>query len=316
MISLGSINLDLQLRVDRWPSSGETVVCSDFVVLGGGKAANVAAAATKLGSVSLLLGRVGRDPLSDRALMTLRAIGVHTEGVRFTSDALTGIAMIFVRPDGEKTIVLAENANQHWSHAEIGSLVGEIDRCSQQSILVIDAEISNEALHAAVVAAKRTGMRILLDPSPAQRVDDDLLARVDFVTPNAAEAQQLTNRAIESDDDALLAADTLLDKGVKSAFVKLSRGGVAAVSSASRMLITAPPVAVVDKTGAGDAFTGALAVALADGHELERAARFACAAAAHAVTGFGCQPSYGTRDEIEQLEREVRVERRSRRWAS
>lgn len=301
VLSLGSVNADFQVRVEDRPEFGELLLAHDFVQLSGGKAANVAFIARRLGVGARLLARVGADDLGERALQPLREAGVDLSGVVAVEGSATGVAMVVVPPDGKKMIIMAANANQAWSQQDaerVGSTVGE---AAAGSVLVLDYEVPGFVVQAAIEAASRAAMPVILDPSPADRVADDILKQVDFIVPDAAEAKTLTGIAIEGVEPALRAASVLLERGVKAACMKLGDGGCVIKSAQLSAHVAPVPVDVVDTTGAGDAFAGALAVALLEKQSELDAICFATAASHLAVTGYGSQPAYPTRDQLHDV---------------
>lgn len=302
ILSLGSINLDLQMKSERWPEGGETLMATDFLMLGGGKAANVAFLAARLGALPVLLGHVGDDPLGDLACAPLAEAGIDLSRVKRVAGVPTGLSHITVRPDGQKHIVLAPNANDCWTRLDAEETARVVAGAPPGSVLVLDLEIPGAVVKEALEAARRRGLTIVLDPSPAGRVTSDLLHGVDFVLPNPPEAKRLTGRAITSLDQAFLAGADLCARGARNAVVKLSGGGAALVGPGLRAHLEVPRrVEVVDATGAGDAFAGAFGVALLEGKGPEEATRFAVAAATCAVTAYGSQPSYPTREALERM---------------
>lgn len=301
VVSLGSINVDLTVQAGRWPEPGETLIGERFRMLGGGKAANVAVVAARLGHTARLVGRVGDDPFGDWALAPVRAAGVDVSAVRTAIGHTTGLATIVVRDDGEKTIVLAENANQRWTPADLRSACAAVDGAPAGSVLVCDLEVSHQVVEAAAEIARERGLDVVLDPSPAGRVTDRLLQLADAVTPNPAEARRLTGIEVRSPDDAAAAGERLCARGVAVACMKLPGGGCVIVSAGRPRHVPAPAVDVVDATGAGDAFAGGLAVGRLEGRAWPDAARIAVATASHAVTQPGSQPAYPQRDQLEAL---------------
>lgn len=301
ILSLGSANADFQLRVDRRPEISETLVGRDFLCAGGGKAANVAAFARKLGLGARLFAHVGDDDLAERALAPLRAVDVDLAGVAVVPGCATGVAMITVPPDGQKGIVLSPNANDDWTEHTAATVTQLIEDSPSGSVLVVDCEIPVFVVERAAEAAGRRGLSIILDPSPADRVTEPLIASARVVVPNGAEAETLTGVACRDVRSAAEAGRRLLDRGADAACVKLDEGGCVLVAGDASTHIPGAPVEVVDTTGAGDAFAGALAVACAEGHPLPEAARFAAAAAHRTVAGYGSQAALPTRDQIEEM---------------
>lgn len=307
VLSLGSINADFQVRVSRRPHISETLVSTEFQRFSGGKAANVAYLVHRLGLNARLFGRVGDDDLAEQALRPLRDIGVELSEVKQVTGASTGVAMITVPPDGNKGIVLAPNANEAWSDDEAAEIAGIIDAMPAEAVLVIDCEISGHVLEAAVSAASYRGQTIILDPSPADRVTNTVLAAADVVAPNASEAEQLTGVKYDDVNTAAQAGALLLKRGAAAACMKLAEGGCVLVEERHVTYIGSVPVDVVDTTGAGDAFVGALAVALVEQHLLVDAVAFAAAASHLTVTGYGSQAALPTREQIQHLAKRLDV---------
>lgn len=301
LLAVGSINMDVQVRTDRWPDEGETLLARDFLMTGGGKAANVAFLARRLGRPARLFGHVGGDVLADEALRSLEDAGVDLGGVRRVEGSATALSMIVVRPDGEKTIILAPNANDAWEDGDADGVAEAIGSAPAGSVLVVDLEVPEDIVRRAVRAARERSFPIVLDPSPADRMPDDLFALADVITPNPAEAETLTGIAVHSAEDAKRAGRELLKRGAKAACMKLPEGGCVVVADGIGERIDPLELDVVDTTGAGDAFAGGLGVALLDGLGIVEAARFAVATSHVAVTVYGSQESYPTRDEVERM---------------
>ena len=301
IISLGSVNADFQVRVERRPAVSETLLARDFVSLSGGKAANVAFLARRLGVDAVLLAHVGDDALKAQALEPLQKAGVDLSRVRAVRGSATGVSMITVPPDGKKGIVLAANANDEWDEGEAADVRGALADAPAGSVLVVDYEVPPFIVEAAVDAAVKRDLPVVLDPSPAGRVEHRLLPKVTYLVPNAGEAEALTGVSVDSAEAAEAAGRFFLDLGVRHACVKLKDGGCVLTSGETVIRVPPVPVDVVDTTGAGDAFAGALAVAVLEGRSLKDAALFAAAASHHCVTRYGSQPAYPDREELEKL---------------
>jgi ribokinase len=308
VLSLGSVNADFQVRVPRRPEISETLPGHNFVRLSGGKGANVAFLCRKLGVSSKLFGHVGEDDLAEQALAPLHACGIDLSGVSRVAGMHTGFAMITVPPDGRKGIVLAAGANEAWSPDDGARLAAALRDAPPRSVLVADCEVSNEALCDALKTARELQVRVVLDPSPASRVTPALLGLCEVVVPNSGEAQALTGISCRDPREALEAARQLHERGAPVACVKLPDGGCVLAGSRWSLHVSSLPVDVVDTTGAGDAFAGALAVALCEGRSWGDAARFAVAAAQLAVMKYGSQPSYPERPQIDELEKQLIVD--------
>jgi ribokinase len=301
VFSLGSINADFEMRVASSPAPGAMLIATDFARFGGGKAANVAFLARRLGVAARLFGRVGDDALREQALAPLRRAGVDLAGVTTAPDAATAVSMIAVPPDGAKSIALANNANDAWTAEDVEPLAAALAAAPPGSALVADYEVPDFVVGRAVAAAQQRGLTIVIDPSPAMRVDLDRLAGSAVLTPNQIEAEGLTGIRIDDVGAAATAADRLCGRGVRALCLKFGAGGCLVAETGRKWVIRPVTVPVVDKTGAGDAFAGALAVALMEGRPLVEAAAFAAAASHLAVTEYGSQSAYPTRDRILDL---------------
>lgn len=301
IISLGSINADFQVRAERWAEAGHDLLATDFRRFGGGKAANVAYAAHKLGCPVMLIGHVGDDDLAEQALTLLRNVNLDLQLVSSVPDTPTGFVTIVVTPGGKKTMIAAHNANDVWTEQESENVAAAVASAEPGSILVADCAMSVDAVERVARAGTQRKLTIILDPSPVPRVSKTLLSLADFLTPNAVEAEELTGIAINTIDDALRAGRILLGYGSKVALMKLSHGGCVVVTAEDAAAIAPTPVNAVDTTGAGDVFAAALAVAFLDNVSLLQAARFAVAAAHVSVTRYGAQISYPDRAEVEEM---------------
>ena len=288
-------NLDLQLRVTRTPGPGETIFGEDILIAGGGKAANVAYLAARLGAPARLLGHVGEDEFAQRSLAALRETDIDLRAVRSVRGALTGIAMIAVEPDGEKTIIAAPNANDLWTDDDHRMAEEAISTAADGSVLVLNLEIAPSAVTRALEMARARGHRIVFDPSPTGRFDPEFYRFGAYLTPNPGEAERLCGFAIRDAHDAIRAGRLLVDRGAKAGLVKLGEGGCAIVTAAATEQVPSRAVTPVDKTGAGDAFAGAVAVGLLEQRPLTDCVRLGVAAAAICVTRYGAQASYPTR---------------------
>lgn len=301
VLSLGSINADFQVRVARRPEVSETLEGSDFRRFSGGKAANVSYFARTLGLASWLIGRVGDDDLADQALEPLNRVGVNLDNVTKISGQSTGVAMISVPPDGKKGIVLASNANRVWHESDVDEVLKAVYSAPSGSVLAVDCEIPMFVLEHAAAAAKERGFKVIVDPSPADKVTDALIAMADFITPNVSETKTLTGIDCDDLDAAACAGDMLVERGAKAAAIKLADGGCLLVLEDQCLSILPVPVTVNDTTGAGDAFAGALAVALTEKRPTVTALCFAVAASHLAVTDYGSQTALPSREQIESL---------------
>lgn len=297
VLVVGSANADLTVRVDRRPGAGETVLGTDLVESAGGKGANQAAAAARLGARTALLAKVGDDAFGELLLDGQRAAGTDVRHVRVEKGARTGTAMIVVGPDGDNTIVVSPGANARLSPADV-TAAREVVAAS--AVVSLQLEIPPETVRAAVAVARETGARVVLNPSPTPaELAPELLAAADPLVVNEHEARQLSGLAGGGPEEW---ARALRERGARSVVVTLGGDGalVLAAGPAADEAVTVPGVrvAAVDTTGAGDAFTGALAARLARGASLAGAARYAVRVGAASVTRPGAQPSYPTEAEL------------------
>ena len=298
LLCLGSINADFQVQVAR-PLGPETMPASRFTRLSGGKAANRAFLARRLDVAAHLYGRVGDDELSEQALGPLRRAGADLLGVSVARDCSTAVSVIAVPPDGKKSILLAANANDAWDDQAAQDMADRLGTAPPGSVLSVDYEIPAHVVRRAAEMARQRGFALVIDPSWPDRVERCVLAGALAIAPNADEAEALTGTKVTDPVSAITAARSLAAQGPEIAAVKLADGGCVLVTSGRTTHIPAQPVEVVDTTGAGDAFTGALAVALLEGRTGCDAALFAVAASHAAVTAWGSQPAYPARDDIE-----------------
>jgi ribokinase len=283
VLVIGSANADLVVAAERRPSGGETVLGGDTTVLPGGKGANTAVAAAKLGADVALLGAIGDDAYGRILTESLRDAGVRTELLQ-TVERPTGIAYITVTPDGENSILVSPGANSALEPSAVeGALAGV-------KVMVASMEIPVSTVERAVAAAADAGARTLLNLSPVVEVSPRTLAALDVLVVNEHEAAWLLGSGVEP--------AKVLDLGPRSAVVTLGARGALVITEDGTVEIHSPKVEAVDTTGAGDAFTGALAAALATGVTLETAARRAVRVAAISVTRRGAQPSYPSAAEL------------------
>jgi ribokinase len=301
LLSLGTINADFVVRVERVPSAPGSYRGHDLLRTSGGRAANVAVAARRLGATTLLLGCVGDDDLAEQALAGPLRSGVDLLGVR-RSVGPTGYVSILVPPDGDKTMIFTPNANLDWPAADEQAVRSDIGAASPGSVLVFDLDIPLAIALAAVAEARQRGLVVMLDPAPTDAVTDDLIALVDHITPDHREAAKLTGVETTAVDGALRAAVDLRDRGAGAAYVKLAKGGCALAWTAGTLVIEPPgDLHVVDTTGAGDAFAGTLGWAVLGGHDPPGAAILAVAASACSVGVYGSQESYPTLEQLRAM---------------
>ncbi len=295
IVVVGSSNTDMIIRVPRLPKPGETLLGGEFLTAAGGKGANQAVGAVRAGGRVSFIARLGRDSLGDVALDGLVRRGIDVSGVRRDPKAPSGAALIFVAADGENCIAVAGGANTRLTSNDVRKSAAQI---RSAGVLVVQLETPMATVRAAADIAARAGVRVILNPAPAQPLPDALLRKVSIITPNETEAEVLTGIAVIDDAAAARAAAALRARGVDTVIITLGARGAFVAGEGSTGLVPGFKVRAVDTTAAGDMFNGALAVALAEGRGLTDAVRFANAAAALSVTRWGAQPSAPSRAQI------------------
>jgi len=298
IVVLGSLNVDLVARVPHLPRPGETIMAESLQTFPGGKGANQAAAAARLGGNVAMIGRVGDDAFGTMLVESLRRDGVDVSGVARDAKAPTGTALILVDPRGENVIAVAAGANASLSGDEVRHALAALD---QASLLVLQLEIPPEVAGAAIEGARRKGIRTLLNAAPAGRLDPSLLVGLDVLVTNEPETAALVGRPVDDTRSAEHAAVELHQRGVQLAVVTLGAAGSVFCLDGSAEQVEPFTVTAVDSTAAGDAFVGALAVALSEGVAVPRALRLANAAGAGAAGSAGAQSSLPRRDDLERL---------------
>jgi ribokinase len=299
ILVVGSINMDLVIRARRMPAPGETVIGHDFITSPGGKGANQAVAAARLGASCAMIGRVGADAFGERLVAGLKTEGIDCAGVEASEGVSTGVAIIVVDEAGQNTIVVASGANHHLMPDD---LTHYEEAFARADTVVLQLELPVATVVAAVKMAQRHGKRVILDPAPAVATLPEELCAVDVLSPNETEAEVLTGEKVSGKSGAQRAAGKLLARGAKTVILKMGgRGALAMTGQQSPGWTAAYKVNVVDTTAAGDAFTAALAVALAEGTELAGAVEFANAAGALACTRLGAQQAMPTANEVRRL---------------
>jgi ribokinase len=295
---VGSINQDFVLKVERRPEPGETVTNAELSLHNGGKGANQAAAAALLGASVAMLGRVGNDDLGGPLLAALETKGVDTSLVEAVEDESTGAAFITLTPDGENAITVAPGANRRVRPEDVDAASGAI---GEAKVLVAQMEVSPETVSRAVAATISGGIRALVNLAPPMELPAETLGNLDPLVVNEHEAGFLLGKKVEGVEEALAAVPELISLGPRSAVVTLGPDGAVYAGYESAEHVPSPEVEVVDTTGAGDAFVGALAFKLAGGADLGEAVSYAVRAGAAAVTKEGAQGALPTPEIVEAL---------------
>ena len=295
IVVVGSLNIDLIFRVPKLPAPGETRLASDFLQTFGGKGANQAVMAARLGAAVSLIGKVGDDGFGASYLRHLQQEGVNTGGVSAVAEAATGLASICVDDNSANCIIVHSGAN---SLLLIGDVRKHAEKLRSAAMVIAQLETPMDATTEAFRIARSAGVPTLLNPAPAQPLSRELLGFTTLLIPNEHELKELSGHTCRSDEETLAAARSLREQGPETVIVTLGeRGSVICDNEVARHIL-APKVKVVDTTGAGDAFCGALAVGVAENQQFDAAVRFATHAAALAVTRPGTQVSFPHRADV------------------
>lgn len=294
---VGSYNAGYVAEVPDFPVAGETVTADSYEEVVGGKGSNQAIAAARLGADVSFVGRVGEDRHAETALDLWDREGVDAAAVSRCGEP-TGVGIVLVDGTGENEIVVVPGANHELGREGVEHAAGAIGTCDA---LLVQLEVDDGAVAAAVEVGADRGLDVVLDPAPARELPRDVLERVDYLTPNETEARILAGHAPDSDVDDATVSEQLRSLGAGTVVVTLGADGALVDGGDGRTRVSAPSVDPVDTTGAGDAFNGALAVALAAGESPVAAARFGCGAGAASVTGFDVVPSLPSRPTVEAL---------------
>ncbi len=303
IVVVGSLNVDLVTRLQRFPEPGETLTALDFQKVAGGKGANQAYAASRLGGAVHMLGRVGNDGYGEWLVEQLQAAGVDTSHVGRDDNAATGMAFINLDASGQNQIVIAGGANAVVSPDDLSA---SAELFVNAGYVLLQLEIPVPAVLAAARMAKGSGAEVILDPAPAAELPEELLQLVDWLTPNETEVATLLQlQTSPSDamdlDGAARHARKLLQRGVRQVIVKRGAAGALWIDGDTQHMWSGFKVEPVDTVAAGDVWNGAFAVALSEGQTPKHAGRFANAAAALSVTRAGAQASIPSRSEVDTL---------------
>ena len=295
VVSLGGINIDLVAIADRFPAAGETVVGRRFLTYPGGKGANQAVAAARMGAPTAMVGRVGNDLFGPQVTDSLAAAGVDVSAIAVAPEVSTGIAVIIIDAAGQNRIIQVLGANDTCGAAEAERVRNLLDSLS---VLLLQLEVSVELSLQVAQAAAAAGKTVILDPSPVRPLPAAFYDCCSIITPNETDAAALVGFPVTDLDSAARAADALLSRGVGAAIITLGEQGAYYATADGGEYQPPFPVDAVDSVGAGDAFNGALAAALAAGQTLPQAAQWAAAGGALAVTKVGAQDAMPTSQEV------------------
>lgn len=297
VLVVGSINMDLVIRAPRFPQPGETVIGEEFGTFPGGKGANQAVAARRLGAEVRMIGKVGNDSFGLKLREGLAQEGVDVSGVSISDNQSTGVALIVVDQNGQNSIVVSSGANMSLSPQDLGEHEEDF---SWARVVLFQLESPLETVLEGIKLAREKGAYVILNPAPARSLPQEIWKEVDLLVPNETEAAILANNSLQSLDPEK-AAREFIRKGVKEVIVSLGEKGCLYASSHKVISRPAFNVQAVDSTGAGDAFVGALSVGMALGWKMEKSIAFASASGALAVTKKGAQSSLPLREEVEEF---------------
>lgn len=295
---VGSSNIDLISKVPRLPKLGETMMGHTFHMGYGGKGANQAVMAAKLGAQVAMVTKLGKDVFGADTLKNYQAQGIDTTWVLFDEKAASGVAPIFVDDNAQNFIVIIPGANMELSPADVQKASSAI---TNAALLICQLEVPVESTLEAFRIAKAAGVTTILNPAPAAPLPDELLQLSDIIAPNETETEQLTGLSVTTIEDAAKAARALLQRGPRTVILTLGERGALLVDADSIESIAPIKVKAVDPTGAGDSFIGSLAVFLGEGLDLRSAIRRANAVAALSVTKIGTQTSFPNRGEADEF---------------
>ena len=292
---VGSSNTDMVVKAEKLPSPGETVIGGSFLMNPGGKGANQAVAASRLGGRVTFVACVGNDIFGQHALEQFQKEKINTDFIVISSDHPSGVALINVDEKGENCIAVAPGANGQLSTTMVEQALTLIDG---PAILLLQLEIPLETVEYAIEYGHKKNVKVILNPAPANKLSDSVFRDIFIITPNESEAELLTGIRVTNLESAEIAAEKLHEKGVRNVVITLGAKGAYLSSETTRKVIEGPKVTAIDTTAAGDCFSGALAVALSEDQPLDQAVVFACKAASISVTRMGAQSSLPYRKEI------------------
>lgn len=296
IVVVGSCNTDMVINMERLPLPGETLLGGKFFMNAGGKGANQAVAAARLGGKVNFVAKVGNDPFGIRSIDQYKAEGIGTKHVVVDKEHPSGVALILVDAHGENSIAVASGANAHLLPEDIDQAKGTIEDCD---ILLMQLETPMETIEHAAQMAKRAGGKVILNPAPAHSLPESLLANLYMLIANETEAEYISGTRITDMDSVARAADIICHRGVENVVITLGSKGAFIKERDTYHQVPALKVKAVDATAAGDTFCGAVCVALAEGRGIIEAVTFANRAAAVTVTRMGAQSSLPYRREVE-----------------
>ncbi|MBS1600288.1 MAG: ribokinase [Bacteroidetes bacterium] len=295
IVVVGSSNTDMVVLADHLPGAGETVLGGKFFMNPGGKGANQAVAAARLGGAVTFIAKTGDDIFGKQSLELLKGEGIDTSHILTDKENPSGVALITVNKDGENCIVVASGSNAALTVADLSTLKEIIQ---QADIVLLQLEIPVSTVEYVAAVAAEAKVKVILNPAPAAVLSDHLLRQVSIITPNETEAEMLTGISIIDQETAILAAKKLKDKGVHTVIITMGAQGALLLQDDLCVMVPTSVVKAIDTTAAGDVFNGALAVALSKNISIRNAVDFACKSAAISVTRLGAQASAPYKHEV------------------
>lgn len=297
IVVVGSTNMDMAVKTKHIPAPGETVLAGSFFMNPGGKGANQAVAAARLGGNTSFISKVGDDVFGKQSAKLFGEEGISTRFLLTDEELPSGVALITVDQKGENTIVVASGANGNLYPKHLAEALDEI---AGADIILMQLEIPMETVEFVAKYAASKNVKVVLDPAPANELSAELLRHIHIITPNQTEAEMLCGSKVHDIESAEKAAQAIYARGAKNVIITMGGLGAVICSEGKIKLVPALQVEAVDTTAAGDVFNGGLAVALSEGKTLADAVRFGCLAAAVSVTRLGAQSSIPHRKELDQ----------------
>ncbi len=294
ILVVGSSNMDLVVKINKFPLPGETLLGGDFFMNNGGKGANQAIAVSRLGGDVQFVCKTGRDAFRDKTVSLFKEEGIDTRGMLIDEEKPSGVAVIMVDKSGENSIVVAPGANSSLCVSDIDNL--DI-KWEFVDFVLLQLEIPIETVAHIVNLASEKGKKVILNPAPAADLPEDLFRKLHIITPNKIEAESISGVKITDNESLVKAAEVLHGLGVEHVIITLGSEGVLLYSGTPKWIPAIPTISV-DSTGAGDVFSAALTVSLSEGKDFEEAIRFANKAASISITRYGAIPSIPHRKEI------------------
>jgi ribokinase len=291
---IGSSNTDMVVKTAELPLPGETKLGGTFFMNAGGKGANQAVAAARLGGNVTLIAKLGNDIFGKQTMEGFKKENIDTKYVFLDNGNPSGTALIIVNAEGENCIVVAPGANANLLPSDIE----KVKNIGEAAIILMQLEIPMQTIEYTVKLAKSNHQKLIINPAPAQKLDDELLDGLFLITPNETEAFFLTGIKVEDEATASAASDVFLKKGVENVIITLGREGAFFQNDNLKVKIHAPAVKTLDTTAAGDTFNGAISVAITENMDWEKALQFSVQAASISVTRMGAQSSVPYRNEI------------------